>query len=67
VEHDSITQARADSPEDEAGVAALAGGRSLWTARVSARSAVRPGARIELGIDTSRLHFFDPATGLAIT
>jgi multiple sugar transport system ATP-binding protein len=66
VEHEAISQARADSPEDEAGVAALAGGRSLWTARVSARSAVRPGARIELGIDTGRLHFFDPDTGLAI-
>ncbi|HEY1701502.1 MAG TPA: ABC transporter ATP-binding protein, partial [Trebonia sp.] len=45
---------------------ALAGGKSLWTARVSARSGVRPGNSIELAVDTSRLHFFDPDTGLAL-
>ena len=47
-------------------MAALAGGKSLWTARVSSRSAVRPGAALQLAIDTSRLHFFDPATGDSI-
>jgi multiple sugar transport system ATP-binding protein len=68
VDHPSISDAaRAEGEdEDEAGVAALAGGKSLWTARVSARSAVRPGSSLELGVDTNRLHFFDPDTGLAI-
>ena len=65
VEHASITRAaRGDDDEDEG--FALAGGRSLWTARVSSRSAVRPGAPLQLAIDTSRLHFFDPATGDSI-
>jgi multiple sugar transport system ATP-binding protein len=68
VEHASLSDAaRADGEEEETeAVAALAGGKSLWTARVSARSAARPGAAMELGIDTRRLHFFDPDTGLAI-
>jgi multiple sugar transport system ATP-binding protein len=67
VEHAAITSAATDDgDEDGAGVAALTGGRTLWTARVSSRSAVRPGAALQLAIDTSRLHFFDPATGAAI-
>ncbi|HUN32492.1 MAG TPA: sn-glycerol-3-phosphate ABC transporter ATP-binding protein UgpC [Trebonia sp.] len=65
VEHASITQATAGDDEEETGIA-LVGGKSLWTARVSARSGVRPGQSLELGIDTSRLHFFDPESGLAI-
>jgi multiple sugar transport system ATP-binding protein len=67
VDHPSIADAaRGDGEEDEAGVTALAGGKSLWTARVSARSGVRPGNSVELGVDTSRLHFFDPASGETI-
>jgi multiple sugar transport system ATP-binding protein len=67
VDHPSIADAsRGDGEEDEAGVSALAGGKSLWTARVSARSGVRPGSTVELGVDTSRLHFFDLETGLAL-
>jgi len=66
VDHPSISDAaRGDGEEDEA-VTALSGGKSLWTARVSSRSAAKPGASLELGIDTKRLHFFDPDTGLAI-
>ncbi len=65
VEHASITSA-ADRDDDDNTVTALAGGKSLWTARVSSRSAVRPGAPLELAIDTSRLHFFDPASGESI-
>jgi multiple sugar transport system ATP-binding protein len=64
VEHASITSAATDGgEEDETGVAALVGGKSLWTARVSSRSLVRPGTAINLAIDTSRVHFFDPTTG----
>jgi multiple sugar transport system ATP-binding protein len=65
VEHASITSATDSDDEDET-VAALAGGRSLWTARVSARSSVRAGQSLELAVDTRRLHFFDPDTGEAI-
>jgi multiple sugar transport system ATP-binding protein len=68
VEHEAIAGAAAagGGAEDETAVTALTGGRSLWTARVSARSAVRRGAALELAVDTSRLHFFDPASGEAI-
>jgi multiple sugar transport system ATP-binding protein len=66
VEHASIAQATAGDDEEESGVVALAGGKSLWTARVSARSRVRPGQALELAIDTTRLHFFDPESGLSI-
>ncbi len=65
VEHSAITSA-ADTDEDDDTVTALAGGKSLWTARVSSRSLVRPGAPLELAIDTNRLQFFDPASGETI-
>jgi multiple sugar transport system ATP-binding protein len=65
VEHASITKAVSDE-EDEAGIP-LEGGKTLWTARVSARSAVRPGSPLELAVDTSRMQFFDKESGLAIT
>jgi multiple sugar transport system ATP-binding protein len=65
VEHASITQATESEDEDEAS-AALVGGKSLWTARVSARSRVKPGQPIELGVDTHNLQFFDPSSGLSI-
>ena len=66
VEHASITSAAGGHDEEDDTVTALAGGKSLWTARVSSRSLVRPGAPLELAIDTSRLHFFDPASGESI-
>jgi multiple sugar transport system ATP-binding protein len=67
VEHASITQAAAtDDGSDNETVAALIGGKTLWTARVSARSRVRPGAPIELSVDTHNLQFFDPESGLSI-
>jgi len=67
VEHASVASAAAgNSGDEDATVAALSGGKSLWTARVSARSAVRPGSPLELAVDTNRLHFFDPSTGASI-
>ncbi len=68
VEHASIaqaTEASEDEDEDEA-TAALAGGKSLWTARVSKESRVRHGAPLELSVDTRYLQFFDPGSGLSI-
>ncbi|HEY1622702.1 MAG TPA: sn-glycerol-3-phosphate ABC transporter ATP-binding protein UgpC [Streptosporangiaceae bacterium] len=67
VEHASITQAAAtDDGSDDETVAALIGGKTLWTARVSARSSVRPGQPITLSVDTHNLQFFDPDSGLSI-
>jgi multiple sugar transport system ATP-binding protein len=66
VEHHSITSAADGADEEDEAVAALAGGKSLWTARVSARSPVRSGQPLELAVDTSRLHFFDPTSGESI-
>jgi hypothetical protein len=62
---DESDLAKRHEEEDEA-VAALAGGKSLWTARVSSRSAARSGQPLELAVDTTRLHFFDPASGQSI-
>jgi multiple sugar transport system ATP-binding protein len=37
--------------------------RALFTARVDARTAARVGAQLELAVDPSSFHFFDPDTG----
>ena len=66
VEHASLTKAADRDDDDDDSVSALVGGKSLWTARVSARSGVKPGLPIELGVDTRNLHFFDPSSGLSI-
>ena len=39
---------------------------SLFVARVDRTSPAREGDRVELAVDTARLHFFETATGLAI-
>ena len=59
-------QCAADRGEDEDEGFALAGGKSLWTARVASRSTVRSGQPIELAVHTANLQFFDPDSGLAI-
>jgi multiple sugar transport system ATP-binding protein len=66
VEHASLAQAAESSDDADEATAALAGGKSLWTARVSARSRARAGQPLELSVDTHNLQFFDPVTGLAI-
>jgi multiple sugar transport system ATP-binding protein len=65
VEHKD-TVAAADTGDDDEAALPLVGDKSLWTARVNARSHVRPGQNIELVVDTHNMHFFDPASGLAI-
>ena len=68
VEHASLAQAAEaseDEDEDEA-TAALVGGKSVWTARVSKESRVRHGAPLELAVDTRYLQFSDPVSGLSI-
>ncbi|GAA4068845.1 ABC transporter ATP-binding protein [Nonomuraea soli] len=65
VEHKD-TVAAADTGDEDESALPLSGDKSLWTARVNARSHVRPGQSIDLVIDTHNLHFFDKESGLAI-
>jgi multiple sugar transport system ATP-binding protein len=65
VEHKDVADLGPQGEEDESGIP-LYEGKSLWTARVNARSSVRAGDRIDLGVDTRNMHFFDPDSGLAI-
>jgi multiple sugar transport system ATP-binding protein len=64
VQHASIRHAVADDGDE--GTLPIAGGRSMWTARVAARSSVRPGQPVELAVNTSSLQFFDAESGLSI-
>jgi multiple sugar transport system ATP-binding protein len=66
VEHASITEASEATQDEDEATAALIGGKSLWTARVSKESRVRHGAQLELSVDTRYLQFFDPPSGLSI-
>jgi multiple sugar transport system ATP-binding protein len=50
--------------EAEAGL--LAGYAHNGAARLDPRAGVRPGQRVTFRVDTERLHFFDPDTGIAI-
>jgi multiple sugar transport system ATP-binding protein len=65
VENRDTAALSADQDEDEAGIS-LAEGKTLWTARASARSRISAGSQVELSVDTGNLHFFDPGTGLTI-
>jgi multiple sugar transport system ATP-binding protein len=55
------TGPRTDADAD----AGLPGAGYNGVARLDPRAAVRPGARVTLRVDPSRLYFFDPATGQA--
>ncbi|MFD0904926.1 ABC transporter ATP-binding protein [Actinomadura sediminis] len=67
VEHkDTADLARDESEGEDDMTIPLADNKALWTARVNSRSHVRPGQHVDLAVDTGRLHFFDPASGLAI-
>jgi multiple sugar transport system ATP-binding protein len=66
VEHAALSSAAESHEEDDDAGVVLAGGKSLWTARVSSRSGARSGQPLELAVDTTRLHFFDPASGESI-
>jgi multiple sugar transport system ATP-binding protein len=65
VRHAALGDAAVGEGADEDALP-LAAGKSLWTARVAARSRIAPGHAIELALDTSNLQFFDADSGLAI-
>src|SRR5215469_2307557 len=66
VEHASIAEAAEASEDEDEATAALIGGKSMWTARVSKESRVKQGGPLELSVDTRYLQFFDPTSGLSI-
>ena len=39
---------------------------SVFTARVDPGTAARPGSPLRLAVDPTRLHYFDPETGLRL-
>ena len=67
VKHSALgqTATAADADVEDAALP-LEGGKSLWTARVAARSTIAPGQPVELAVQTSNLQFFDAETGLSI-
>jgi multiple sugar transport system ATP-binding protein len=56
VAHGGVDEADLESPE-----------RSLFVARLNARTRATEGMPVELAVDTSAMHFFDLTTGAAIT
>jgi multiple sugar transport system ATP-binding protein len=69
VVHHDVMLAKFDKHAREADETAevLAGeGETLWTARVNPRTQARPSRDLELVVDTTELHFFDPDSGNAI-
>ncbi len=58
-----IEDAITDQPEDEATLLAEDKARTLFVARVDARTDARVGGRVRLAVEPSRLYFFSPATG----
>jgi len=56
-------RAAADNEDD----ALIADDRSMWNARVSAKSSVAPGSRLRLAVDPAALYFFDPDSGASLT
>jgi multiple sugar transport system ATP-binding protein len=57
---------RAASDERDDDGKLFADNRAVFTAVVDAKHTIVPGSEVELAIDRRRLHFFDPATGLAL-
>jgi multiple sugar transport system ATP-binding protein len=64
VQHAALGDAAASDDQEDA--LPLVAGKSLWTARVAARSRIAPGQPVELAVDTSNLQFFDADSGLSI-
>ena len=57
-----VESVRAASDDNERASLLATDRRALFTAEVSEDTVVRPGERLTLAVDPSRLHFFDPST-----
>jgi len=57
-----VGEVRAAAGEEDATLGTVEG--SLFTARVDPGTSARPGAQLQLAVDPSRFHYFDPDTGL---
>jgi multiple sugar transport system ATP-binding protein len=60
-------RAAQDASDDDEGKLLAEDTRAIFTARVAAKQQVRVGEQVELALDRERFHFFDPATGDALT
>jgi multiple sugar transport system ATP-binding protein len=60
------TQAAMTEEDEELIPLVYTEGKAQFTARVDARSAVRPGGAIRLSVDAARFHFFDRVSGRSL-
>ena len=60
-----VGEVRAATGEEDATLGAVEG--SLFTARVDPGTTAKPGTPLQLAVDPSRFHYFDPETGLRHT
>jgi multiple sugar transport system ATP-binding protein len=60
------TDATRAAVEGEEEAKLIADDRALFHARIDSRRPVTAGEKVELAVDHTRLHFFDPATGQAV-
>jgi multiple sugar transport system ATP-binding protein len=66
VTHERTKSLKSDSDAEEQAIT-VSKGHSLFTARLTPATRVKPGGQIRVGIDPTWLHFFDQETGEAIT
>ena len=63
VQTEAIAEILADEGED----ISVLGSETKFIARINPNSTVEEGQKINLALDPTKLHYFDPDTGLAIT
>ena len=63
VQTEAIEEILADEGED----ITVLGNNTKFIARINPNSTVKEGQKIDLALDPTKLHYFDPDTGLAIT
>ena len=61
-----VDSVRAASDDGERASLVATDSRALFTAEVAEEANVRPGDRLALALDPTRLHFFDPETGASL-
>jgi multiple sugar transport system ATP-binding protein len=64
--HFSVAKSSAAAPDASEFIESLEGEGTIFVARVHPQTKAREGEPLRLVVNTKRLHFFDPDTGLAI-